>query len=80
MRGPVRQVHYLVIDSHAAVSTFGGGGSSAGAGNLQSTRRISSWLPAYYPLSVGPHTFNMQYAATGGTGNFSANYLKVQPL
>jgi hypothetical protein len=31
-------------------------------------------------LSPGPHTFTMQYAATGGTGDFSANYLKVQPL
>jgi hypothetical protein len=47
---------------------------------LQSTRRISSWLPALFPLAAGSHTFTMQYAATGGTGNFSANYLKVQPL
>jgi hypothetical protein len=71
---------YLIIDSHPAASIFGMSGSSAGAGNLQSTRRISTWLPALFPLSVGPHSFNMQYAATGGTGNFSANYLKVQPL
>ena len=71
---------YLVIDGNPAASISGMSGSSAGAGNLQSTRRISSWFPAYYPLSVGPHTFNMQYAATGDNGTFSANYLKVQPL
>jgi hypothetical protein len=71
---------YLVIDSNPAASIFGGSGLSAGAGNLQSTRRISTWLPTLFPLSAGPHTFNVQCAATGGTGNFSADYLKVQPL
>jgi uncharacterized membrane protein YjjB (DUF3815 family) len=42
--------------------------------------RISTWLPAIFPLAPGGHSFTLAYAATGGTGNFSANYLKVQPL
>jgi opacity protein-like surface antigen len=71
---------YLTVDFNGPYSIFGGSGSSAGAGNLQSTRRISTWLPAIFPLSPGSHTFGIQYAATGGTGNFSANYLKAQPL
>jgi hypothetical protein len=54
--------------------------AAAAAGNPQSTRRISSWYSSIFPLSVGPHTFNMQYESGSGTANFSANYLKVQPL
>ena len=71
---------YLLIDGGTAYSIFGGSGAGAGAGNLQSTRRISTWIPAIFPLAPGGHSFTMAYAATGGTGNFSANYLKVQPL
>ena len=71
---------YLIIDGGTSYSIFGGSGSSAAAGNLQSTRRISTWLPTIFPLAPGGHSFTMAYAATGGTGNFSANYLKVQPL
>jgi hypothetical protein len=71
---------YLLVDGGTAYSIFGGSGSSAAAGNLQSTRRISTWIPAIFPLAPGGHSFTMAYVATGGTGNFSANYLKVQPL
>jgi opacity protein-like surface antigen len=71
---------YLAVDLHGPYSIFGMSGSSAGAGNVQSTRRISTWIPSIFPLSPGTHAFNMLYEASGGTGNFSANYLKVQPL
>jgi hypothetical protein len=70
---------YLLIDGGTPHSIFGGSGSSASAGNFQSTRRLSTWLGS----TIAPdatHTFTMQYEAGGGTGNFSANYLKVQPL
>jgi hypothetical protein len=70
---------YLVIDGGTPLSIFGGSGSSAAAGNFQSTRRLSTWLGTTLIPNVG-HSFTMAYAATGGTGNFSANYLKCQPL
>jgi hypothetical protein len=51
-----------------------------GRRNVQSAKWISTWVPTIFPLSVGPHTFNMQYESSSGTSNCSANYLKVQPL
>jgi hypothetical protein len=70
---------YLLIDGGTPHSIFGMSGSSAGAGNVQSTRRLSTWLGSTIAPDAS-HTFTMQYEAGGGTGNFSANYLKVQPL
>jgi hypothetical protein len=55
-------------------------GSSAGAGNVQVTMRISTWFPALFPLAAGAHTFGFQYSGSAATPTFSANYLKVQPL
>jgi hypothetical protein len=71
---------YLVIDGGTPYSVFGLGSTAASAGNVQSTRRISTWIPAIFPLAPGGHSFTMAYASTSGTANFSANYLKVQPL
>jgi hypothetical protein len=70
---------YLVIDGGAPESIFGLGSTAASAGNVQSTRRISTWLGTTLTPNVG-HSFTMAYASTSGTANFSANYLKVQPL
>jgi hypothetical protein len=55
-------------------------GSSAGAGNVQVTMRISTWFPALFPLAAGVHTLGFQYSGSAATPTFSANYLKVQPL
>ena len=70
---------YLVIDGGTPESIFGLGSTAASAGNVQSTRRISTWLSTTLAPNVG-HSFTMAYASTSGTANFSANYLKVQPL
>jgi len=70
---------YLVIDGGTPQSIFGLGSTAASAGNVQSTRRISTWLGTTLTPNVG-HSFTMAYASTSGTANFSANYLKVQPL
>ena len=70
---------YLVIDGGTPQSIFGLGGTAATAGNVQSTRRISTGLGTTLTPNVG-HSFTMAYASTSGTANFSANYLKVQPL
>jgi hypothetical protein len=70
---------YLVIDGGTPDSIFGLGSTAASAGNVQSTRRLSTWLGTTLNPAVG-HSFTMAYASTSGTANFSANYLKVQPL
>ena len=70
---------YLVIDGGTPESIFGLGSTAASAGNVQSTRRISTWLGTTLTPNVG-HSFTRAYASTRGTANFSANYLKVQPL
>jgi hypothetical protein len=70
---------YLVIDGGTPESIFGLGSTAASAGNVQSTRRISTWLNTTLTPNVG-HSFTMAYASTSGTANFFANYLKVQPL
>ena len=70
---------YLVIDGGTPQSIFGLGSTAASAGNVQSTRRISTWLNTTLTPNVG-HSFTMAYAPTSGTENSSANYLKVQPL
>ena len=70
---------YIVLDGDTAhpYSIFGLQGTAAFAANVQSTREWSTWIGA---LTPGAHTFSMMYSATGGTGNFSANFLAVQPL
>jgi hypothetical protein len=70
---------YLVIDGGTPHSIFGLGSTAASAGNVQSTRRLSTWLGSTIAPNVS-HSFTMAYASTSGTANFSANYLKVQPL
>jgi hypothetical protein len=47
---------YLVIDGGASESIFGLGSTAASAGNVQSTRRISTWLGTTLTPNVG-HSF-----------------------
>lgn len=71
---------YLVIDgtdvgSIAEVSSQATGGAGASACSI---RRWTAWAgPA---LSPGSHTFSLLYSSSSGTCNFSANYLKIQPI
>jgi hypothetical protein len=71
---------WLTVDGTSVGQIAGvSNGNSAGiGGNVQSTRNLALWQGS--GLTPGQHAFGLLFSATSGTANFSAIYLKVQPV
>jgi hypothetical protein len=74
----------LVVDGGTSAAQLIQVGVSSGTvqASVFSTRRWKLWTPRSggTGLSVGTHTFGLQYASSAGTSNFSGNFLRIQPI